>query len=81
MGPNERPSVVLARLNTLEPQSLEELYMAIYLRVLPDGYHEHFLWCQFKSAEELAAVADSLWEMRGCNPAVVAAVGHSASPG
>jgi hypothetical protein len=37
MGVNERPSVVLARLNTLKPASLEELYMAIYLRELPDG--------------------------------------------
>jgi hypothetical protein len=47
MGVNKWPSVVLARLNTLKPASLEELYMAIYLRVLPDGYHEHFSQCQF----------------------------------
>jgi hypothetical protein len=65
---------VLARLNTLKPASLEELYIAIYLRVLPDGYREHFSRCQFKTAEELAAVADGLWEMRGGNPAVVAAL-------
>jgi hypothetical protein len=81
MGAHERPSVVLARLNTLKPASLEELYIAIYLRVLPDGYREHFSRCQFKTAEELANVADGLWEMRGGNPAVVAAVGRSASPG
>jgi hypothetical protein len=81
MGVNERPSVVLPCLNTLKPASLEELFCAIYLRVLPDGYHEHFSRCQFKTAEELAAVADGLWEMRGGNPAVVVAVGHSASPG
>jgi hypothetical protein len=81
MGVNERPSVVLAHLNTLKPASLEELYMAIYLRVLPDGYREHFSRCQFKTAEELVAVADGLWEMRGSNPAVVAAVASSASPG
>jgi hypothetical protein len=81
MGAHERPSVVLARLNTLKPATLEELYIAIYLRVLPDGYREHFSRCQFKTAEELAAVADGLWEMRGGNPAVVAAVGRSASPG
>jgi hypothetical protein len=81
MGANERPSVVLARRNTLKPTSLEELYMAIYLRVLSDGYHKHFLRCQFKTAEELAAIADGLWEMRGGNPAVVAAVGCSASLG
>jgi hypothetical protein len=31
MGVNERPSVVLARLNTLKPASLEELYIAIHL--------------------------------------------------
>jgi hypothetical protein len=31
-------------------------------------------------AEELAAVADSLWEMRGGNAATVAAAGHSKSP-
>jgi hypothetical protein len=81
MGVNEQPSVVLARLNTLKPQPLEEIYMAIYLRVLLEGYHEHFSGCQFKTAEELAAVADGLWEMRGGNTAVVAAVGCSASPG
>jgi hypothetical protein len=81
MGAHERPSVVLARLNTLKPATLEELYIAIYLRVLPDGYREHFSRCQFKTAEELAAVADGLWEMRGGNPAVVAAVARSASPG
>jgi hypothetical protein len=52
-----------------------------YLCVLPDGYRKHFSRCQFKTAEELAAVADGLWEMRGGNPAVVAAVGCSASPG
>jgi hypothetical protein len=81
MGANERPSVVLARLNTLKPASLEELYMAIYLRVLTDGYREHFSRCQFKTAEDLAAGADGLWEMSGGNPAVVVAVGCSASPG
>jgi hypothetical protein len=81
MGAHERPSVVLARLNTLKPATLEELYIAIYLRVLPDGYREHFSRCKFQTAEELAAVADGLWEMRGGNPAVVAAVGRSASPG
>jgi hypothetical protein len=80
MGVNERPSVVFARLNTLKPASLEELFCAIYLLVLPDGYREHFSRCQFKTAEELAAVADGLWEMRGGNPAGVAAVGRSASP-
>jgi hypothetical protein len=71
MGVNEWPSVVLAHLNTLKPMSLEELYMVIYLRVLLDGYREHFLRCQFKTAEELGAVADGLKEMRG----------RSASPG
>jgi hypothetical protein len=80
MGANERPSVVLKHLNTLMPQSLEELYMAIYLRVLPDGYREHFSHCQFKTSEELAAVVEGLWEMRGGNPAVVVAVGRAASP-
>jgi hypothetical protein len=67
MGANKQPSVVLKRLNTLMSPSLEELYMAIYLRVLPDGYREHFSHCQFKTAEELAAVVDGLWEMRGGN--------------
>jgi hypothetical protein len=81
MGVNNPPSVVLARLNTLKVASLEELYMAIYLRVLPDEYSEHFLRCQFKTAEELAAIADGLWDMRGGNPSVVAAVGRLASPG
>jgi hypothetical protein len=81
MGVNERPSVVLAHLNTLKPASLEELFCAIYLWVLPDGYREHFSRSQFKTAEELAAVADGLWEMRCGNPAVVVAVGLSASPG
>jgi hypothetical protein len=80
MGANKRPSVVLVRLSTLKPKSLKELYMAIYLRVLPDGYRKHFLRCQFKTAEELAAVADCLWEMRGGNPAIVAAVGRAAFP-
>jgi hypothetical protein len=55
--------------------------MAIYLRVLPNGYREHFLWCQFKTAEKLAAIADCLWEMRGGNPVAVVAVGRSAFPG
>jgi hypothetical protein len=64
MGANKQPSVMLACLNTLKPASMEELYMAIYLRVLPDGYREHFSRCNFKTVE-LAAVADGLWEMRG----------------
>jgi hypothetical protein len=80
MRANEWPSVVLTRLNTLKLQSLEKLYMAIYLKVLPDGYREHFLRCQFKT-EELAAVVDGLWEMRGSNPVVVAAVSRAASSG
>jgi hypothetical protein len=33
MGTNERPSVVLSRLNRLKPATLEELYMAIFLTV------------------------------------------------
>jgi hypothetical protein len=32
-------------LNTLKPQSLEELFTAIYLQVLPVGYREHFSRC------------------------------------
>jgi hypothetical protein len=38
MGANERPSVVLSRLNSLKPATLEELYMAIFLRLLPNSY-------------------------------------------
>jgi hypothetical protein len=65
MGANEQPSVVLSRLNSLKPATLEELYMAIFLRVLPDSYREHFAHCELRTAEELAAKADGLWEMRG----------------
>jgi hypothetical protein len=52
--------VVLARLNSLKPATLEELYMAILLRLLPDSYREHLAQCELKTAEELAAKADSL---------------------
>jgi hypothetical protein len=65
MGANERPSVVLSWLNSLKPATLEELYMAIFLHVLPDSYREHFAHCKLRTGEELAAKADSLWEMRG----------------
>jgi hypothetical protein len=50
MGANEQPSVLLSWLSILK------LYMAIFLLVLPDGYLEHFLQCQFKSGEEMAAM-------------------------
>jgi hypothetical protein len=80
MGANERPSVVLARLNSLKPATLEELFMAIFLRLLPDSYQEHFAHCELKTAEELAAKADGLWEIIGGNVATVAAVGRSDSP-
>jgi hypothetical protein len=56
------------------------MYMAIFLRVLPDSYREHFAQCKLQMAEDLAAVTDGLWEMRGDNAATVAAVGHSDSP-
>jgi hypothetical protein len=45
IGANERPSVVLSRLNSLKPARLEELYMAIFLRLLPDSYREHLTHC------------------------------------
>jgi hypothetical protein len=80
MGANKRPSVVLSRLNSLKPATLEELYMAIFLRLLPDSYREHFTHCELGTAEELAAKADGLWEMRGGNAATVAAVLSPASP-
>jgi hypothetical protein len=80
MGANERPSVVLSRLNSLKPATLEELYMAIFLRLLPDSYREHFAHCKLGTGEELAAKADGLWEMRGGNAATVAAVLRPASP-
>jgi hypothetical protein len=54
--------------------------MAIFLRIFPDSYREHFAQCKLKTAVELAAVADSLWEMRGGNAATVAAIGRSDSP-
>jgi hypothetical protein len=57
MGANERPSVVLSRLNSLQPATLEELYMAIFLHILSDSYREHFAQCKLKTGEELAAVA------------------------
>jgi hypothetical protein len=71
MGANERPSVVLSRLNSLKPANLEELYMAIFLRVLPDSYREHFAHTELRTAEEMAAKADGLWEMRGGAAAMV----------
>jgi hypothetical protein len=37
--------VVLSRLNSLKPATLEELYMAIFLRLLLDSYREHFAQC------------------------------------
>jgi hypothetical protein len=35
--------------------TLEELYMAIFLCLLPDSYREHFAHCELKMAEELVA--------------------------
>jgi hypothetical protein len=75
MGANERPSVVLSRLKSLKLATLEELYMAIFLRLLPNTYREHFAHCELATAEELAAKAGGLWEMRGDN-----AVSCPASP-
>jgi hypothetical protein len=80
MGANERPSVVLSQLNSLKPATLEELYMAIFLRVLPDSYREHFAHTELRTAEEMAAKADGLWEMRGGAAAMVAAISRPASP-
>jgi hypothetical protein len=48
MGANKRPSVVLSRLKSLKPATLEELYMVIFLHVLPDSYREHFPQCKTK---------------------------------
>jgi hypothetical protein len=78
MGANKQPLVVLSRLNSLKPAMLEELYMVIYFRFLLDSYREHFAHCELAMAEELAAKADGLWEMRGGNAATVAAVSRSA---
>jgi hypothetical protein len=78
MRANKRLSVVLSRLNSLKPATLEELY--IFLRLLPDSYREHFAHCKLATVEELAAKADDLWEMRGGNAATVAAVSRPASP-
>jgi hypothetical protein len=80
MGANELPSVVLSRLNSLKPATLEELYMAIFLRVLPDSYREHFAHTELRTVEEMAAKADGLWEMRGGAAAIVAAISRPASP-
>jgi hypothetical protein len=58
--------------------TLEELFMATFLRVLPDGYREHFVQCSLHTAEELAPVADILWEIRSGNAATVV-VDHQAA--
>jgi hypothetical protein len=58
-GANKQPSVVLSRLNSLKPATLEGLHMAIFLRVLHDSYREPFAQCKLQTAEEFAAVADS----------------------
>jgi hypothetical protein len=50
-------AAVLARLNSLKPATLEELYMAIFLCLLQDSYREHFAPCELRMAEELAATA------------------------
>jgi hypothetical protein len=55
MGANERPSVVLSRLNSLKLATLEEQYMAIFHRLVPNSYREHFGQCELKTAEVLAA--------------------------
>jgi hypothetical protein len=80
MGVNERLSVVLSRLNSLKPATQEELYMAIFLRVLPDSYREHFAHTKLRAPEEMAANADGLWEMQGGAAAMVAAISRPASP-
>jgi hypothetical protein len=38
---------------------------------VPDNYREHFAQCKLQTAEERAAMAEGLWEMRGCNAATV----------
>jgi hypothetical protein len=69
-----------AWLNSLKPATLEELYMAISLRLLSASYREYFAPRELKTAEELATKGDGLWEMRGSNAAIVAAMGRSDSP-
>jgi hypothetical protein len=59
MGANKWLSVVLSRLNSLKPAMLEELYMAIFVRLLLDSYREHFAHCELATALELAAKAVS----------------------
>jgi hypothetical protein len=54
--------------------------MAIFLRVLPDSYREHFAHTELRTAEEMAAKADGLWEMRGGAAAMVVAISRPASP-
>jgi hypothetical protein len=73
-------SVFLAWLNALKLATLVELNMAIFLCLMPDSYREHFAHCELKTAEELAAKVDGLWEMRGDNAAFVAPVSHPNSP-
>jgi hypothetical protein len=60
MGVNERPSVVLFRLNSLKPATLEELYMAIILRLLPDSYREQFAQCELGTATTIEAVVAAM---------------------
>jgi hypothetical protein len=55
------------------------MYMAIFLHVLPDSYREHFAHTELRTAEEMAAKADGLWEMRGGAAATVAAISRPAS--
>jgi hypothetical protein len=63
---DRRPSVMMAEMLSLryETTAPDSLFLALFLRRLPDSIREHLAAADHKTAAEMAAHADILWDAR-----------------
>jgi hypothetical protein len=63
---DRRPSVMMAEMLSLryETTAPDSLFLALFLRCLPDSIREHLAAADHKTAAEMAAHADILWDAR-----------------
>ena len=77
----DKPSFLLDRMLALEPTTVREITLALYMRALPDYISQALSTVKYESVTELKTLCNDLWHKRNAAAAAHAAISRPASPG
>ncbi len=77
----DKPSFLLDRMLALEPATVREITLALYMRALPDYISQALSTVKYETTAELKTLCNDLWHKRNAAAAAHAAIARPASPG